>query len=120
MTKHRTTLVLLAAVVAFLGITFWNVYRSQIDSNRRTCLAQLYAIEGAKEQFAIEHDGIAPESMAQLIPHYLPKAATCPAGGVYDLGDMQNVVACSRVDHVPPWWPNEDMVTEPVESPELP
>lgn len=99
MTRAQSLRILIPAVLLFLFFTArnWHAWREQ--GAWRTCLAQLAAIEGAKEQFAIEHGGQAPADWAELIPAYVKEQPACPAGGVYTLGDMQTPAACSVESH---------------------
>jgi hypothetical protein len=103
MTHQRAIRVLLVALAIFAGFAIANIRRSRVESQQRQCLLQLGALEGAKEQFALDHDGTAPESFAVLIPQYLPAMPRCPAGGDYALGDLQTLASCSRPGHeIPP------------------
>jgi len=99
MTRAQSLRILIPAILLFLFFTARNVLVWREQHERKTCLAQLAAIEGAKEQFAIEHGGQAPTGWAELIPAHLKEQPMCPAGGSYTLGDMQTPAACSVESH---------------------
>ncbi len=73
------------------------------QSRQRACVANLRDLEGAKEQYALEHEGRAPEGMAALRLGYLRAMPVCPAGGTYSPGDMQQPVSCDYPGHDASW-----------------
>jgi hypothetical protein len=93
--------VFLLALLVMVAVAFLvrDARQGVADKHRRACIENLRDIEGAKEQFAFDHDGIAPENITALIPAYLATAPTCPSGGTYTFGDLQNRVSCSVDDH---------------------
>jgi len=95
--------VLIAALIAFAVFIVWSLHVRRSTNQRHVCMNSLLAIEGAKEQFAIEHDGSAPADFSRLVPDYLPSVPECPSGGSYTLGNMQTGVVCSVVQHVVAW-----------------
>ena len=94
---------MLFALVVF-GVFFTYTLIQRRDAARRhMCIQQLLQIEGAKEQYAIEHEGQAPASIDVLVPRYVPSIPVCPSGGAYTLGDMQTGVVCSVAAHAVDW-----------------
>ncbi|HMP89500.1 MAG TPA: hypothetical protein PJ991_04830 [Kiritimatiellia bacterium] len=98
MSRRGLYLVLMVAA-CLLTLSAWNWYQAFQKKQWRTCVSQLHEIEGAKEQFAIEHDGRGPLSFDELVPAYLRARPVCPGGGEYALGDMQQHVACTLEKH---------------------
>ncbi len=95
--------VLLAALVVFGCYATWSYVKRRAEQARRQCVSNLYAIEGTKEQFAIEHDGVAPTEFTELVPGYLPSIPMCPSGGTYTLGNNQTGVVCNADGHIVNW-----------------
>ena len=91
--------------VLVIGLSGWFVYDflQQLAADRqRRCMRNLLDIEGAKEQYALDHQEEAPGSFDVLRPDYLADVPGCPSGGTYALGDLQQTVLCSREDHAFP------------------
>jgi len=101
MSQQRAIRILVIAVILFTAYAGWTLHRNRQARDLRICREQLADLDGAKEQYAIEHDGHAPSEAAALIPAYLSAMPACPAGGVYTLGDMQTQAMCSVVGHTP-------------------
>lgn len=70
--------------------------------HRRQCLEHLRDIEGAKEQYAFDHDETAPAGFDALMPDYLERMPVCPSGGSYVPGDLQTQARCDVEGHVLP------------------
>ncbi len=60
------------------------------------CINNLRQISGAKDQYALDHNGKAPASLPDLSPTYITRLPVCPAGGTYRLGGLEEDPACSR------------------------
>jgi len=99
MNNRRAIRILIIALVVFSVFSIRNVQRNRESRKTHACIQHLLAIEGVKEQYAIEHAGQAPESLEELVPHYLHNVPVCPAGGTYSLGDMQVLVTCDFSGH---------------------
>ncbi len=103
MNHRKATRVLAVALILFaIYVTYTMVQRRDAD-RQSACIRQLMQIEGAKEQYALEHEGGAPASIDALVPRYLKTVPACPSGGSYVLGDMQTNVVCSEISHA--WEP---------------
>jgi len=120
MTNRGPIRILVIAVAVFAIVSGYNIFRSREVSSHLECFNQMYAVEGAKEQFAIEHEGRAPASIDELIPTYLEHLPMCPSGGTIHLGDMQTPASCSFKGHAPDRPEAAGESTEPAESPEPP
>jgi hypothetical protein len=101
--NRKAIRVMLFALVVF-GVFFtYTLIKRRDAAHRQICLQQLLQLEGAKEQYAIEHEGASPSSLDVLIPRYVPSMPECPSGGAYTLGDMQTGVVCSVAAHAVDW-----------------
>jgi hypothetical protein len=58
-------------------------------ATREACRGNLRHIESALTMYYSDH-GRYPETLAELIPTYLPKPLTCPAGGMYTGSSMDS------------------------------
>lgn len=103
MTNQKAIRVLVVALIAFTVFVVHALVQRRDAVRRDQCLQTLRAIEGAKEQYAIEHGGETPASLEVLIPRYLPAPPVCPSGGTYALGNLQTGVVCSIAAHVHAW-----------------
>jgi hypothetical protein len=70
-------------------------------SQRNACINNLRQIDGAKEQWALEHkkqpgDLIVPAEIVQYIKGGAPQ---CPAGGTYRYRKIDDTPLCSIKDH---------------------
>jgi len=99
MNNRRAIRILIIALIVFSVFSVRSLLRNRESRKSHACLQSLLAIEGVKEQYAIEHDGHAPENMEALVPQYLSNIPVCPSGGTYLLGDMQVPVTCDRTGH---------------------
>ncbi len=103
MTPRRAVHWLIGALIIFFVFVLVNHRKARSERQRQTCIAHLLDIEGAKEQFALERDGVAPDQVEDVVPAYLRAWPTCPAGGLYTLGDLQVPAACSVESHTAGW-----------------
>ena len=94
------TLVELMIVVAILGLlaamALPSFSSAREKSMRNTCISHLTQISGAKDQYALSHNGLAPAALDDLIPDIIRHRPVCPAGGTFLLGDLQNDPTCDR------------------------
>lgn len=98
MTRRGVMLLALLVVVGTVYIVR-DAIKGLAEKHRRVCFENLRDIEGAKEQFAFDHEGAAPENFAALIPYYLERMPVCPSGGSYALGDLQALARCGVEGH---------------------
>jgi hypothetical protein len=98
MTRRGVILLALLVIVATVFIVR-DAMEGIAEKHRRACVENLRDIEGAKEQFAFDHEGAAPADFNALMPNYLDRMPVCPSGGAYDLGDLQTQVQCSAEGH---------------------
>jgi hypothetical protein len=103
MTRRGQWVFFLLLALSFAASLAVNLINRLSDSRLRTCTEQLKDIEGAKEQFALEQEGAAPESFASLIPDYLKNIPVCPSGGTYDMGTLQEPAQCNFKGHEVLW-----------------
>lgn len=99
--RHQGWVAVLAIAAALaLGLHF--VHLRHTEEAARACRANLELMQAAKEQFALDHDGVGPASLAELIPAYLVVEPRCPKAGTYTLGDLTNAPVCSFAGHGTP------------------
>jgi len=101
--NRKAIQVMLFALAVFSVFLVRGMIQRRDEVRRETCHRQIKQIEGAKEQFAIERDGVQPTQLSDLFPAYLPVMPVCPSGGDYLLGDLQTGVVCSVAAHVYDW-----------------
>ena len=101
------TLVEIMIVVAILGIILaiagptWMSQR--VRSQQRVCQENLYKIDGAKEQWALEGNkpNTAVPAWTDLVAAdgsgYVKKEPICPAGGTYALNAINDSATCTVV-----------------------
>ena len=72
------------------------------QANLNACINNLRQIDGAKQQWALEHQKAASALMTQadLLPYFIGNAMpTCPAGGVYSLNPVSVPPICNIPGH---------------------
>jgi type II secretory pathway pseudopilin PulG len=89
--KNGTAAFTLLETVAVLAICAFvaagvclGVTQAMTDSKGRECAANLATIEGAKDEFSRDNQGVALTSLDQLKPYLKYGVPTCPAGGTYE------------------------------------
>jgi prepilin-type N-terminal cleavage/methylation domain-containing protein len=91
-------MIVVAIVSILLAIGVPNFVRAREASRTKSCIANLKAIEAAKEQWAIETKA-GPSAFANLIPQLVPKyiknLPRCPSGGTYNENPMSMRPQCS-------------------------
>ncbi len=101
------TLVEIMIVVAILGVILaiaaptW--VRQRMLAQQRVCQENLFKIEGAKEQWALETHQ--PIGTAVLWSHlvqgdgsgYIKRQPECPSGGSYELNNVGMLTACTTL-----------------------
>ena len=94
------TLVELMIVVAILGLlaamALPSFSSARVKSMRNTCISHLTQVSGAKDQYALSHNGTAPTAVGDLIPDIIRHLPVCPAGGSYSVGALQVDPTCDR------------------------
>ncbi len=93
-----------------LAIAIPNFARSRVVTAKNSCLNQLRQIDGAKVQWALKYDQATNHAPTwdDLRPYFirarLPLA--CPDGGVYTIGRVGELPACSIASHMEYWRTN--------------
>jgi competence protein ComGC len=88
-------IVLLLLLVAMIVPNF---IRARVTSAPNSCVANLRQIDGAKEQWALEHKKpIGTPADPVAVNRYLKggQAPTCPADGVYTYNPLGTLPTCS-------------------------
>ena len=63
------------------------------------CVNGLRMIAGAKDQYALDHNGRAPGGFEDLVPAYMAKEPVCGAGGTYTIGEPGADPTCTVAGH---------------------
>ncbi|HET7626086.1 MAG TPA: hypothetical protein VFM25_12555 [Verrucomicrobiae bacterium] len=92
--------VIAAPIGLMSAIAIPNFVKARQTAQKNACINNLRRIEGAKQQWALEHN--MPEASipteSDLLP-YLRAMPTCPAGGHYTIGAVNEKPTCSIPDH---------------------
>lgn len=94
------TLIEIMITVAIIGllavIAIPSFFTARTRSQRGVCVDHLRQIAGAKDQYALSHNGAAPAGLNDLTPEILRRVPTCPAGGSYTIGALGVDPTCSQ------------------------
>jgi prepilin-type N-terminal cleavage/methylation domain-containing protein len=100
--KRAFTLVEIMIVVLIIGILMgiavpqW--LQARTNSQQKTCITNLRAIDQAKEEFSMEnglHTGDAIDATAAWTTYEKGAYPTCPAGGTYTPGVVGTTPTCT-------------------------
>ena len=107
MKQSGFTLVEIMIVVAIIGllasIAIPNFVKARRDAQRRVCLSNLRAIEGAKATWALEQrvgtSTVPADADLFGAANYIREKPACPASGAYDLKPVDVRPVCTVADH---------------------
>lgn len=94
-------LLTVAVISTLLAIAIPNFLKARTSAHTKTCLTNLWHISHAKEQYAAEEklgDGHTIE-WNDLVPDLLKAKPSCPADGIYTIGNVGSVPTCSVEGH---------------------
>lgn len=106
MGKKGFTLVEIMIVVALIGlismVAIPTFLKARGKAQVNTCIANLKRIDGAKMLYAIDNNLLTAVSvsMSDIIPDYIKRTPSCPAGGTYTVGVVGGSPACTISGHV--------------------
>jgi hypothetical protein len=95
-------LLLAGCFVLVAAVAIPNFVKARVTPAPNSCINNLKQIEGAKEQWALEHRKTAGDPVQQAaVVSYLKGSAfpPCPAGGVYRLGKVGEPPRCTFPGH---------------------
>ena len=100
--KKAAIIIAAAVAIGTSAAIFWpvDVNINERGRQRRACISNLKLIDAAKTQWALERQktsGAVP-TMADIAP-YMKGVPSCPAGGVYTVGSLNELPTCSMKDH---------------------
>jgi prepilin-type N-terminal cleavage/methylation domain-containing protein len=109
-TRSGFTLIEIMVVVFIIGVLMSIALpaftRSRENSAAKTCIKNLWHVESAKNQYAIEHDlpmsATIPMSALVGPDKFLKSMPTCPLGGVIAVNTVGTPATCSRGAAVTP------------------
>ena len=93
--------IMIAVVIIglLLAVAVPNFLRARENARTKTCRANLYQIQGAKERWAMDNNqpGTATPSMTDLVEPgvYLKGNPKCPSGGTYEPERLDEGPTCS-------------------------
>ena len=99
--KKGFTLVEIMIVVAIIGLLAAIAIPSFINARTKTqtnsCMNNLRLIDGAIQQYALDHTNAVPADMGALVGTgaYIKDTPACPGGGTYTLGSLTTKSSCS-------------------------
>ncbi len=99
------TLVEIMVVIAVIGliaaIAIPNFLKVRDMAAANTCIANLKRIDDAKAFWALDRGMLAGDNPAwsDLVPDYIKRSPTCPAGGTYTINNVNTRPTCSIADH---------------------
>ena len=99
----RFTLVEIMIVVAIIGLlasmAINNLLQARASAQKNGCINNLRLIDGAKEQWALQHNMGATEEPAWTdligLTLYLKNSPKCKGGGDYIIGNISTTPSCS-------------------------
>ncbi|HUS36529.1 MAG TPA: hypothetical protein VM680_14350, partial [Verrucomicrobiae bacterium] len=91
----------MGSVVSLILVLSGTLVARATTSQFGACLNNLRQIDAAKEQLAVEKklDGSAVIEAAAIAPYIKGGFPTCPGGGVYRIGSLQEAPTCSIAEH---------------------
>ena len=98
--RNGFTLLEIMIAVAIIGLlatlALPSFFNARVTSMKNTCISHMTQISGAKDQYALSHNGLAPSSIAELTPEIIRREPHCPAGGNYTIGALGEDPSCSQ------------------------
>lgn len=98
----------LLIIIFFFGALAWSItppnYIKSGPAHKNHCVSNLKYLEGAKEQWAMQHkmDAGTEVTWDELVPAYIETVPVCLTGGTYTLGEVGTAPTCTVKGHVLP------------------
>jgi hypothetical protein len=92
-----------APVGVMAAIAVPSFFNARTKSIQNACYNNLRLLDGAKEQYALDHANAAPRALADLVGTnaYIKETPVCKGGGTYSLGALGQPARCSVHGQVP-------------------
>ena len=91
------TLVEIMIVVAIIGLLAAIAIPSFVSARNKSmtnsCVNNLRQIQGAVDQYMLDHTNVVPTAMGDLVPVYIKSEPVCKAGGTYTVSTN---ASCSK------------------------
>src|SRR5882762_4756202 len=99
--RLKITLVVAICVVSFLTCAVPTFKHARIVDASNSCICNLRKIDGAKQQWALGYHKSTNDVPAwtNLVGRYLLRVPTCPQGGTYMIGRIDDKPDCSIPGH---------------------
>ena len=99
--RLKATWVTALCAVAFLTWAVPSFKHARVIAALNSCICNLQQIDGAKQQWALDHHKTANDvpAWSNLVGRYLLRLPTCPLGGTYTIGRVEDKPRCSIPGH---------------------
>lgn len=94
-------MIVVAVIGILASIAYPSYVKSRENSQKTSCINNLHQIDGAKDRYAIENRKTAgsPVYETDIIPYFMKKWSSCPAGGSYSINPVNENPTCEIPGH---------------------
>ncbi len=93
-------IMIVVAIIALLAaIAVPSFMKARENSQRASCINNLRLIDGAKDQYALDHNNTCPTALTDLVPDYIKTTPVCKANGNYTISGLGTNPTCSVSGH---------------------
>jgi len=90
-------MIVITIIAILLAIAIPNLINARRNSQKAVCIANLRAVQNAKERWATENKKTRHQVPVKedLYPDYIKNWTTCPGGGTYSINRVADPITCS-------------------------